>query len=236
MGSSMNEIQKIVSLSLRRISQVRELLVPIPSEYLGHVRFVNSLIRNGHSISTVLDIGANKGDWTRYIKRYCLPKAKFLLVEPQIQYSSALAKLGSVIPVLLSDEAKTVTFYSRGDSGDSYYMEKTGHHNGLTGRQERAYALADLALSIPSIDLVKIDTQGSELDILVGFRDLLGQVQALILELPVLEYNEGSPSFDTYLDFVVSNGFAPKEIIDQHFVDGVLTQLDIGFSRSLTGR
>ena len=58
--------------------------------------------------------------------------------------------------------------------------------------------------------LIKIDTQGSELDIVRGASDFIDKVYFLYPECPLTKYNEGSPSFEEYIDFLKSNGFVPS--------------------------
>ena len=78
-------------------------------------------------------------------------------------------------------------------------------------------------------DLIKLDTQGSELDILRGGLGCLKNASLAYLELPILNYNLGSPRFGEYLDFMKQCDFVPYDICELHYSNGVLIQADILF-------
>jgi hypothetical protein len=84
---------------------------------------------------------------------------------------------------------------------------------------------------LPAPNFIKLDVQGAELDILAGSDGLLEQCHAIYMECPVLEYNAGAPTFDAYIQFMLNRGYAPIQVLEQHLVNGVLTQFDILFIR-----
>ena len=207
-----------------------------PSEFLGHISFVREMHKLGVRLRVVLDLGANQGLWTRWISRSISPKAKFYLFEPQEKFGPELQKLGFWFPVLLSDEAKSIEFYSIGGTGDSYFVEKSSHYREAIPTSMMSSALQDVS-GVPSeIDLVKIDTQGSELDILRGFGNLLQFVRIAILEIPVVSQNKGAPTFDEYLSFMDIHGFSAWKIVQEHRSGNQLSQVDIGFVSRETWR
>lgn len=62
--------------------------------------------------------------------------------------------------------------------------------------------------NLPYPDFVKIDTQGSEVDILKGMTECLKHVKHLIIELQHVEYNIGANLVSTSLPFIESLGFS----------------------------
>lgn len=204
-------------------------LILAPSEFVGHVKFIKILKKSGIKISNVLDVGAYKGTWTKVIKRNCLRNAKFYLIEPNSKYLQDLNKLGTYYECLVSNEIKDIDFYQLQGTGDSYYKEVGDVYKNVKPIRIRSETLD--SLNLPKIDLVKIDTQGSEIDILSGFISGLKFCKAIILELPVTAYNLGSPNFSECIDSIANMGFVPAYLIDQHIVKGELKQLDIGFVR-----
>jgi FkbM family methyltransferase len=65
------------------------------------------------------------------------------------------------------------------------------------------------AEGIESIDLLKIDTQGYELEVLRGAPGLIsgGAIRLIYLEVNFAELYEGLPSFDMLFRFLVDRGF-----------------------------
>ncbi len=187
----------------------------------------------GLRISTVYDIGANKGRWSRDTRRL-LPRADFFLFEANETHRNKLASRGFpfFICVLGAREEKR-RFYSTGGTGDSLYREKTDHYLEADYREVTTRTLTSLAREnqLPAPDFVKLDVQGAELDILAGARDMLESCHLVYMECPVLEYNAGAPRFDAYLQFMSELGFAPLQVLEQHLIKGALTQFDLLFIR-----
>lgn len=179
----------------------------------------------GIEFFNVLDVGSNAGNWARSIKQNCLKNSTFYLIEPNGNYLNLLSKIGNVFQVVLSDNEKEVDFFSIGGTGDSYFKEKTFHYKDILPQKIHTTTL-DL-LPLPRIDLIKIDTQGSEIDILRGYKNC--EAKAIILEIPISEYNHGAPKFSEYIDFMQSIDYIPVKLIDEHYIDFELKQLDLGF-------
>ena len=85
---------------------------------------------------------------------------------------------------------------------------------------------------IPFPDFIKIDTQGSEIDILKGGNTILKNCSIIYLECPIIEYNLGAPSFSEYTSYMNSIGYSPYEICEIHHVDKLLVQIDILFLKT----
>ena len=56
--------------------------------------------------------------------------------------------------------------------------------------------------NIPLPDFIKIDTQGSELDILRGGEKTISNCSLIYLECPIIEYNMGSPNLSEYIEYL----------------------------------
>ncbi len=170
----------------------------------------------------VIDIGARLGDWAKEAKA-AWPEAQFLLIEGNLECQPTLDSSGfHYAMALLSDKEKVVDFYTIKDcpmaTGASYYREKTPFFaddkvkvekyktTTLDYIWERAIAVPD-----PHPLLVKIDTQGSELDILAGAEKLLKEVDAVVMEISHVEYNIGAPSSKDAAIFMAKHGFYAAE-------------------------
>ena len=230
MNNPFSFLSSIVGAAKSRLAVFGDFVIRFgPSEFLGHISFVREMKRRGVHINTVLDIGAHSGRWTQWISKAVGKGAKYHLIEPQTKFADKLTKMGDYYPHLLSNEPKEVDFYSIGGTGDSYLREISSHYQDLEPTRVHATPLREVPGIPRLIDLVKIDTQGSELDILSGFGEILNTVKLVILEVPIFSYNSGAPSFSEYLDFMEANRFFPWRILHEHQVNQRLLQVDVGF-------
>jgi hypothetical protein len=80
---------------------------------------------------------------------------------------------------------------------------------------------------------VKIDTQGYELEVLKGAQKILPKIDAILLEVAIIEINEGAPLLDEVVVFLKRLGFVTYDILEFHRrpLDGALNQIDILFVR-----
>lgn len=201
---------------------------------MGTLVDVKQYLNTSHygNLKVVYDIGASDGHYSREVFNSVGSNPKFYLFEADPKYADQKHYFDFEFHnVLLSDKEKTVDFYSNGTGGDSYYPEITGVYNDVKPVQRQAVKLDDYVEkhNIPLPDLIKIDTQGSELDILIGGSKCMNNAKVIILECPVLLYNQGAPTFDQYIGFMQSKGFLPQDVTEIHWLGGIMVQLDIAF-------
>jgi hypothetical protein len=76
-----------------------------------------------------------------------------------------------------------------------------------------------------------MDVQGSELDIIKGALPIIKDTTFLILELSILEYNQGSPLIGEVIEELNKLGFVMMDILDfNHSDDTYLIQIDALFA------
>jgi FkbM family methyltransferase len=196
----------------------------------------NSLIR--FNLETVYDVGASDGSYANDLSQYLHKDTKYHLFEPY-QYPEIEVDVDHQWHrVYLSDVARKVKFYINDEfhTGNSYYREDTKAFDNIEPVEVSAVSLdkyvSDNNLPLP--DLIKIDTQGSELDILKGASNCLKNASVLILELPLLPYNIGSPNIAEIIDYLRSKRFVPFTVIQEHQIidDAInigMSQIDIAF-------
>jgi hypothetical protein len=80
---------------------------------------------------------------------------------------------------------------------------------------------------------LKIDAQGYELEILKGSTLLIESIDAILLEIALIEINEGAPLLHEVLPFMRSIGFVAYDVLEIHRrpLDRALNQIDVLFVR-----
>ena len=181
-----------------------------------------------------LDIGANVGNFSMFMRR-TFPEMEILMLEANLFCDKALEATG--IPyeiVCLSNEEKEVKFYYEDTNfhgtGASYYLEKTPHYSKQQHSLLKTRMLDDV-VGDRSFDFIKMDTQGSELDILRGGTKTVAKAKYVLLELSLVEYNENAPLKAEVMEYMKSIGFEPLELIDVHYHNGIMIQEDWIFTK-----
>lgn len=228
----LNGSTDLITAALARFPRLAQLI----SARLDERRLQLSLLRlrrAGVEIETVYDIGAHRGEWTDSV-RASLPNARFFLFEANATHADALREAGDPFFIaVLSAEAKAVAFYGTGAPGDSYFREATKNYAGVEPTMLTATTL-DAVIdrhNLPGADLIKVDVQGAELDVLRGGERTLRRAKLVLLECPLVEYNEGAPSIDEYLRFMREHGFSPIEFLEPIWNKRRMIQIDVLFAR-----
>ena len=146
-----------------------------------------------NSIKYVYDIGAFKGEWSEFYKNTSLRNSEFILFEANKAHSNILKQKNfRFFNVILSDKKKDVEFFNNNNStGDSYFKENTFLHNNLKSIKLQASTLDDEVQTnkLNKPHFIKIDTQGSEIDILKGSQNTIKDCKLIFLECPITKFN-----------------------------------------------
>jgi FkbM family methyltransferase len=196
------------------------------------------LVKKHMNPASVLDVGANIGQFYDECKTH-FPDAYYFLIEGNSKCENYLKNLGVDYAIaLLSDAVKTVCFYTRTHeplcTGNSIYRENTTFFSDDQTEITRieTKTLDDL-FPEKEFDLLKLDVQGSEIDILNGGKKLVSRAKGIILEVSLVEYNFDAPLADVVYTYMASIGFYPRETLKDllHPINGSLIQKDILFMR-----
>lgn len=201
--------------------------------------FLNKVQQSGLEITTVYDIGAYHGNWSKNIKSTAIPNAQFILFEANPVYAHMLAKTGFTYfcgTVLSNNGRSSVEFYNGTNTGDSYYKETSKIYDNQSSITLPCMSLDAIKqyANLPTPQLIKLDTQGSELDILSGAESFLHDVDLIYTECPIMRYNHGAPDIQDYLDFFKQRQYIPIDIFEIHRGEETLIQIDIMFMKKDT--
>ena len=193
---------------------------------------LNAARNFGIPINVIFDIGARHGYWSEYLNRHF--KAEYVLFEGNDEHAWALKKRGfRFFTGVLSDSERDVEWHGKGGTGDSYYRENTSFSDGVHPVTRRATTLDKQIQQhlLPLPDLIKLDTQGSEIDIMKGAPAAMLHATFVYIECSLVNYNEGAPQFNEMLGYMKSIDFIPCDVCEEHRKGGALIQLDVLFIR-----
>jgi FkbM family methyltransferase len=189
----------------------------------------------GYSPDYVVDCGSAQGEWSGIIKSV-FPNITLLSVDALNWFDGNHPHTHLFEQVVLSDENdKDVLFYRKDEgncTGDSIFKENTFNYKttNLVVEKRKTKTLRYICEknNITKIDLLKIDTQGSEILILKGLGDLLNIVDFLEIECSVVNWNGGGCMMVDVIDFLKPT-FDIFEVTELHRHNGGLIQLDFLF-------
>ncbi len=194
------------------------------------------LRRVGVRPATVIDVGVGQGTPELY---RLFPRARFLLIEPVAEFEP---KLRSIVE-RVEGEYALVAAASRGGSvrlrvaednleASTVLDDPANKHRGLD--REVGSARIDDLVSDRGFEppfLVKVDTQGSELDVLSGAERTLRDTEAVVLEVSLFDFFKGMPQLADVVEFMKERGFVAYDFVGGHErpLDRALAQLDVVF-------
>lgn len=191
---------------------------PAPSSLEFHLRRVLELYR----IDLVLDVGAHRGEYAAMIRRRAGFAGDLISFEPSDEAFRILsANAGQderwrVEQVALGDETGTGELQHYEHSSYNSFRRPSSFGTAVwrlkVGRSEKVPVVrldeVDLPLDGHSSSLLKIDTQGFDLQVLQGAAGVLDQISVLQFELPMINLYEGVVDFHSMVAAVETMGFA----------------------------
>ena len=193
-------------------------------------------IKNYFDPKSILDIGANVGQFYNEIKGI-FPNSYYYLIEGNDSCEVVLETLNVDYSIcLLSDCEKEVDFYVRKHeprcTGNSIYRENTSFYDDdqIIILKKQTKTLSSI-LNNQTFDLIKIDVQGSEIDIINGGLDIIKNAKGVLMEISLVEYNQNAPVKEFVYEYMLNLGFTPIDNIGNvnHPITHELIQQDILF-------
>jgi FkbM family methyltransferase len=234
-------IHRLLSLGLRTANRglrpfgVRLQRTNTPTR--GFADFFRHVKALGFDPRTVIDVGIARGTPDIYA---AFPSAQYVLLEPLEECKpvlDALARRLNARVVLAAAGATNgeVVFNVHDDlSGSSLFPQAEGQ--ALDGRPRRVRMVRLDAILDPVLDrpvLLKIDTQGAELQVLEGLGARLAEIDLVLVEASLMAFREGTPLFADVVEAFRRRGFVVYDILEGHFrqLDSALAQVDLAFVR-----
>ena len=213
---------------LQKVSRFSLKLIPI--NYKKNHKFQNknqvtnssialSLLKDKMNPEYIFDIGCGHGEWFLKCNEF-FPHAKYLLFDGNKLNDNKLSLLKkkysnfSYKICLLSDSVKKLNFFNMG-YGSSVYEEKTNFPRKAESIVSSTLEneLANLRLTSNN-NIIKLDVQGSEIDVLKGLNKHIKLFETIILETSVKEYNKDAPLFIDVINFMNEKGYVFYDIYD----------------------
>jgi FkbM family methyltransferase len=204
----------------------------------GHHHFFPLLRQLGFAPRHVVDVGANRGFWTRVAFKYFRDPV-YTLVEPQDHlrsYCQDLVAQGcklkwvnagcgdfcGTLPLIVSHRDDSSTFVDR-------------HHNPTTQRiTVPMITLNQLVASSDAVlpEMVKIDAEGFDLKVLAGASDLLGKTDIFLVEAAVWGVGAGRAATTSAISpyRTAGPGILPSSAFDNSVAEVVSFMAKAGYN------
>ena len=171
----------------------------------------------------IVDVGANRGTWTKEVLKY-IPNAHYTLIEPQIWLANAFQDLLNsndkikYLPVGAGKKAGTFKFtiVDREDSCSFRYTELEAKEKGFKQIEIPVITLNEMVKEMdkkPFPDLVKIDAEGLDLEVLEGASSFFGKTEVFMVEVSVFSKSFDNTTFKM-INFMADKGYVLFDITD----------------------
>jgi len=187
--------------------------ISIPQDHINYISRID------YTPKVIFDIGAAVLHWTKEAKKIW-PNAKYIAFEAMTEVEEFYKEINQEHTLeVLSDVIGRKVVYNCHPinlGGNSYYKESEEYSKASKDiytkeyEQDRITTTIDYIMEVskyPQPDLIKIDTQGSELDILKGAENTIKGVKHMIVELQHVQYNIGAKLVNESIEYINSLGF-----------------------------
>jgi FkbM family methyltransferase len=146
---------------------------------------------------TVIDVGANVGSYSRAVKRFA-PTASVHAFEPHPRLFAKLSEAGGhagfhTVPLALGKESQRGKLFDFADVAASTQASLSREAVGFFGRGTQEFDVQVTTLDeflaerdIDDVALLKIDTEGFDLDVLCGARRALERRQIDVIQFEII--------------------------------------------------
>jgi FkbM family methyltransferase len=184
----------------------------------------------GHAVRTIVDVGANTGQFAEMIRRVC-PDARLYCFEPVRECFLALERTvaglhgARAFNLALGDHKGPVEILRNAFTPCSSMLEPTAllerEYPEAARRERETVSMSTLDAALRGLDLsppllVKIDVEGYEPQVIRGAEATLDQALFVAVEIHFREYYKGQPLFDDIYRLMVDRGFVYRGSAGQY--------------------
>lgn len=219
-----NQIVNLANNLLEKFTGLR--IQPSSKSRLNATR--KSLLRL-YNIACVLDVGANRGQYAKEIRSLGFKKQIYSF-EPTSYYkflseASERDAKWQVYRFGFGAANKTAKMYIASNNGESSSLLKPKNilkqGFGISFRETEEVEIKTLkeflAFNVMSNIYLKIDTQGNEMNVLLGLADQIKQVSVIEFESALISLYEGESGHYEIAQYLIGYGFEAKQIIITHW-------------------
>jgi FkbM family methyltransferase len=201
---------------------------------------LENMRRLGFRPSSAVDIGAYKGEWTVATK-HIFPEASFLMLEAQQARQPDLEAVKQShgpgidyrIALLGPENRDDVVFneYPKETTGCSMLSDWRGSFTNKVHCRMRTLDTVLAEAGVAKVDLIKLDVQGYELEVLQGAPKVLSEVQAILMEVSLIDLYQKNPLLHDVVAFMQRHQFVAYDIsaLMRRPLDQAMAQLDVIF-------
>lgn len=186
-------------------------------------------IRAYADIRTVLDVGANRGQFARWCAAV-FPDAEIHAFEPLPDCMPWLDRLAAEIPrvrihpIALGESAGSSVMYQNDYDPSSSMLPMLDRHREIAPKTSHA---REIQVEVARLDdvartrkfrepvFLKIDVQGFERSVLAGSREVLKSVAVAMMEVNLEPLYEGQTDLRELINFMDENGFRFLEFVEE---------------------
>jgi len=191
---------------------------------------ISRLLKNSRPV--IFDVGANVGQSIiKYKKQF--PKSFIYSFEPSpetyktlIRTANQYESVKAINCALGSIPGKTILYEnSYSDMSSLLQMGEFGSGNVMRETEVEVLTIDKFCAQdrIPKIDILKIDTQGFDLEVVRGASTMISnsQIKFIYLEIIFSDMYKKSAKFSEIYDFLIGNGFILVSLYQFHYQKGV---------------
>ena len=203
--------------------------------------FFDSLLNLGFNPKHIVDIGANRGNWTRTSLKY-FPDSYYSLFEPQEKMRQEVSDLTQnprikfyALGVGPKNSSMKLTEHQRDDSFTFALDENQALSLGRNQIEVPVVSLDDFLLKngLPKVDILKIDAEGWDLEVLKGAESTVQDAEVVLMEAAVMNKLFKNKVFDVIFE-MKKRGFVLFDITDLNRTarDNALWLVELAFVKS----